>query len=514
MPTFTGTPGNETLAGTALDDVLAPMGGHDLLKGRGGSDTYALKFQGVASAPHYRINEKPGGDGALDIITGVSGLVQYSYTVGYTYAGIARTGAGGIHLTIDTTYKVHWYNSPGYTAGQITIMNQYNAATPFAQIEQLMAGGKLYDLQSGSLGGTGHDVLTGWTGNDSLSGAGGDDFMSGGKGRDTLSGDAGNDILFGNGGGDHIHGGDGQDVVFAGSGRDKVWGGTGDDTLKGEGGRDMLRGEAGADVLEGGAGADRLFGGGDADRLTGGAGDDTLSGGKGADTYVIDIAGDGDDVIVDSGNAAYDRFGYYTYNFDEVEFSGFASLDDALHGIDLAISGDDLILSYFDPAVGPLGGGGTITVQGHFAGQRYALEQINLGEGAGGAVFHLANLSGDNLVYSVHSGGDAGGTDVVLGTAGDDEIYAGVATDIVLGGGGADHFMFHDEEDLRGGLDVILDFDTADDILDFTDIAGASFAGMTVSTSAYGHALISSIYGEIELIGIDASAVSADIFAF
>lgn len=514
MALISGTTGNDTLRGTSGDDILQTLGGADILLGRGGSDTYELQFQGGygPQPPNYRINETNGGDAAADTITGLSELVPYNSFSATSYAAFRRAGADGQHLVIDTAYKAGSFRVPAYVAGTIQIINQHSSSVPNAHIETLVAGGIEYNLLSTDIGTAENDIITGWKYADTLSGGAGDDYISGGRGRDELRGEDGNDILFGDAGGDRIFGGAGLDRIFGGAGNDRAWGGTGNDLLSGDAGRDVLRGDDGDDTLFGGTQNDRLFGGNGNDRLAGDAGNDLLIGNKGGDTYVFSSFGDGMDIIHDRGNAAYQRYGWLTWNMDEVEFTGYETLDDAVHNLKIEYSGDDLILTYSNPATP--GVTGQITVQDHFLGDRYALEQIDFGTGTTDALYHISHLSGDDFTYSVHGGSDAGGNDIVLGTTEDDEIYGGLGSDIMYGGGGADHFMFHDEEDGRGGTDLILDFDLSDDVLDFTDIAGFGYDGLTITQSASGNALITSIYGAIELDGIAAADVSADIFAF
>lgn len=164
-----------------------------------------------------------------------------------------------------------------------------------------------------SLVGTGDDILFGGPVDDpttpedeSLVGTG-DDFLFGGDGNDTLNGGDGSDLLFGDAGDDTLNGGDGDnDLLFGGDGNDTLSGGDGGDFLFGEAGNDTLNGGAGVDLLDGGLENDMLFGdaGDDSlmgdegnDTLVGGAGNDTLNGGLGADFFKFSFTltpGDGE----------------------------------------------------------------------------------------------------------------------------------------------------------------------------------------------------------------------------
>ncbi|MHC8355337.1 calcium-binding protein [Pseudomonas sp. LB3P81] len=221
----------------------------------------------------------------------------------------------------------------------------------------------------------GSDFLDGGAGNDTLQGGGADDSLYGGAGNDNLSGDylthpvhyhgndfldggIGDDTLIGMGGSDTLIGGEGNDAldgdehrlregginddyIQGNAGNDTLWGGLGADTLYGGADDDFLLGdyelrpetEHGADYLDGGAGNDTLIGGGGDDTLNGGAGGDYLRGGPGNnvfeggsgkdyldgldgdDTYHFG-AGDGIDVIADTGGNNIIKFG-----------SGFAASD-------------------------------------------------------------------------------------------------------------------------------------------------------------------------------------------
>ncbi|SEE21324.1 calcium-binding protein [Pseudomonas migulae] len=214
----------------------------------------------------------------------------------------------------------------------------------------------------------GSDFLDGGAGNDTLRGGGADDSLYGGAGNDNLSGDylthpvnyhgndfldggIGDDTLIGMGGSDTLIGGEGNDAldgdehslpegginddyIQGNAGNDTLWGGLGADTLYGGADDDFLLGdyelrpetEHGADYLDGGAGNDTLIGGGGDDTLNGGAGGDYLRGGPGNnvfeggsgkdyldgldgdDTYHFG-AGDGIDVIADTGGNNIIKFG-------------------------------------------------------------------------------------------------------------------------------------------------------------------------------------------------------------
>lgn len=252
-----------------------------------------------------------------------------------------------------------------------------------------------------------------------------------------------------------------------------------------------------------------MLGRGGDDILSGGAGLDLMIGGRGGDTYAVDITEGARDLILDMGDAP-NISGYYSSGLDVLELTGFGSTSEALQHTTIDISGDDLIFTFANPAGS--GPAAQVDIRGHFGGASFAMESIQFAPD--GPVYHVALLTGDAYTYSVHSGPDQGGEDLVLGTDAADEIYGGIGNDILWGGDGPDHFMFHNEEDAGGGHDVILDFDVAEDVVDFTDIKDLDASGVTVSATANGDALITTVYGEIELLGVNASALEADNFAY
>lgn len=261
-----------------------------------------------------------------------------------------------------------------------------------------------------------------------------------------------------------------------------------------------------ADVLVGSGLRDLFLGRGGDDRLIAGAGNDILIGGHGGDSYEISTTDGGTDLIWDRGSAPSGT-GYYATGEDRVVLDGFASTDAALHSIGFQINGDDLILTY-DNA----GTTGQIVMRDFYAGNGFFIEELDIGTGA--PAYHFSYLSGDNHTYSVHSGPDQGGEDIVVGSNASEEIYAGIGNDIIFGGGGADTFMFHDEEEAGGGTDIILDFDPLFDAIDFTDIHTLNMSGVAVTENSYGNAVITTDYGVIELAGVSAVDVTEDIFNF
>ena len=139
---------------------------------------------------------------------------------------------------------------------------------------------------------------------------------------DTLTGTDGAD--------DELYGGAGDDEISGMAGNDELHGGSGDDTISGGDGMDTLYGGSGVDYLDGGDGNDVIYGDQGDDVIIGGEGNDQLYGGEGADEFVFNL-GDGDDTVFDFEGG------------DQLTFDGI-SLGDG-DTIDIAADGDDVVIT-------------------------------------------------------------------------------------------------------------------------------------------------------------------------
>jgi Ca2+-binding RTX toxin-like protein len=377
-----------------------------------------------------------------------------------------------------------------------------------------------------------------------LGGGPGDDTVTGGDLGNLLTGDDGNDQIFGLGGADDVGGGPGADTVVGGPGGDTVQGGAGDDLLvwnngdgsdvmdgdgdndrvqvngspssgdefliqpnagrvrldrtnfgpftldigtteilevNGLGGSDLidalpglgglilleLNGNEGQDAIFGADGADLISGGPGADFLRGGSGDDLISGDAGHD----DISGDdGADQL--SGDSGVDLFTWFINDGDD-EIDGGTGLDqlnwDGRNGVDDVEIGGLATFTFIERVASPVfvfaDNIESIVVNG-----RGGADQIEVVEGfsyfakleilGGGGGDHLLGGDGNDIL----SGG--GGADQVLGRDGNDHISGGAGEDELFGGADDDRFNAGDEEFDRvsGGagydeatLDIALD---------------------------------------------------------
>jgi Ca2+-binding RTX toxin-like protein len=318
MATYTGTVGNDTLAGTFDSDLLIGGDGDDVLITR--------SYQKTVTGQPLTINEQ-------DTLLGGAGNDYFQLEMWAGRAVHVVDGGDGYDVlkgvTIYPTTGIEYAERINTTPIILDLDNITATSFSFENIQNIeaiegirTAGGN--DNISAS-GNRAHNIATG-NGEDTVSGGGGDDSIltgnsndlaSGGSGNDQLYGGTGNDTLSGNGGNDNIHGDSGSDVLNGGTGDDNLYGdqvyglfesdnllpefnNPGDDTLNGGAGSENIYGNLGNDLLNGEDDIDNLEGGSGDDRLRGGRGNDILSGEgnnstfapiegiAGADTFIFD----------------------------------------------------------------------------------------------------------------------------------------------------------------------------------------------------------------------------------
>jgi Ca2+-binding RTX toxin-like protein len=294
--------------------------------------------------------------------------------------------------------------------------------------------------------GGGADTVTGSGGTENIYGEGGTDNLEGGDGDDFIYGGQGNDTLYGAGGVDRIYGETEADTIYGGADADLIYGGYGSgiDTIDGGSGADYIEAAHGADTIYGGLDGDTIYSGGDSDFLYGGDGNDLLYGEHGADSF---YGGAGVDVLfIDSTDAVYDGGADRDYLVWQ-DVSVAANVNLAAHSLDYAYgyTGADIFYAT----------GATTRVELH---------------GGGG---------NDILV-----GGGSGGS-ILLGEGDNDRLVSEIGIDHMVGGSGADTFVFS----ANGATDYVYDFTSGTDKADFTALAGAgihSLANLTIITAYSG----------------------------
>lgn len=328
----TGGMANDTLIGSANNDILSGADGNDSISGLAGDDVLLLGAgddfaDGGADNDRIVIGTGDatveGGSGwdILDLGT-LNGTVLVNVGLGI-YA--ARTNGQRPVWADDQTTTARMINGVSMTPqdvmeAQAQFSNDIadttrstEDPTGLSEIEFETVS----ETHSGEF--TGIEEFDGGIGDDTLEGAADNDSMSGGAGNDILRGNAGNDTLAGGIGNDTVEGGAGNDVLISTdrepdtTDQDRYDGGADNDTLQlshsvsmmvdlaqgfssEDGGatrstlvsienavstgsaRDTLAGDAGNNLLSGGAGNDTLIGRDGNDTLIGGANNDLLNG--------------------------------------------------------------------------------------------------------------------------------------------------------------------------------------------------------------------------------------------
>ncbi len=300
------------------------------------------------------------------------------------------------------------------------------------------------------------------TGRASINGTGND-------GNNALTGNDGNNILDGGEGADDMRGGKGNDTYVVDDAADKVieLDREGTDTVRASisysltdnvenlilNGSEHINGTGNAlkNILTGNDGNNRLDGGADVDRLIGGKGDDT---------YIVDL------VVKGKGKGAT------------------LALADTI--VEKANEGSDTLqLRIDDEAVAALAEASKVTTL-TLAAQ---LENLDA-SGTGTLALNLTGNAADNVLTgndgdNILNGG--AGNDVLYGGAGNDILIGGLGADTLTGGAGNDIFRFTSVRDTglaEGSRDVVSDFVSGEDQLDFSALKGWKFVGEEAFTGA------------------------------
>jgi len=467
---FVGSNFNDTVYGTALDNVLVGGLGNDILNGEAGFDT--ASYADATGAVTI--------DLAANTVTGAAGsdtLVSIEKVIGTTF-GDTITGSGGDDI-IDGGSGADTINggagSDTVSYASATGAKSVNLGTgansdgdTLTSIENII-GTAYGDILTGD---GGDNVIDGGLGDDSLDGganaAGGDTASyasatsavtvslavagaqaTGGAGTDTLSnfenllGSDYNDSLTGNAGNNVLNGGGGDDLLVGGAGADTLIGGTGTDTVSyasaaaavsvtingtgtlGDANGDVL---SGIENLIGSAFNDTLTGDGAANVITGGGGDDALNGAGGIDTVSYATAASG--VTVNLGLiVAQNTVG---------------------EGIDTLSNFENILGSAFNDTL--TGDGGSNTIEGGAGNDSLngagGNDTVSYASASSGVTVSLATALAQNTVGA--------GTDTlssfenILGSAFNDTLTGdlnantldgGAGDDLLVGGAGADSLI-------------------------------------------------------------------------
>ena len=180
------------IVGNSGNNILAGLGGSDILDGGAGTDTasYAASSSGVAVS--LAAGTSSGGDAQGDTLVNFENL---------TGSGLNDTleGNGGNNVLnggagTDTASYEHAGAAVTVSLAVGAAQKTGGAGTDTLSSFENLKGSAFNDALTGS---TAVNVLTGLTGNDTLNGGGGADTLIGGAGNDTLVGGSGADVLTG-----------------------------------------------------------------------------------------------------------------------------------------------------------------------------------------------------------------------------------------------------------------------------------------------------------------------------
>ena len=465
------TNGADNIFGYGGNGTICGLGGADSIWGGDGNDD----IQGNSG------NDLLKGGGGNDHLDGGSGIDTASYddSASGVTVFLATDVANGGTAEGDTFTSIE--NLTGSNHDDFLVGDDGNNVLSGLQGNDVLKGGG------------GADTLNGGENNDALKGGGGADTLNGGTGIDTAdyhdsgsgvvvslitdtagNGDAEGDELNsienlnGSAFGDHLYGQDGVNVLV---GRD------GNDTLKGFGANDTLRGEDGDDYMDGGAGADTMVGGlGDDIYIVDNAGDAvTESGGQGIDTVRVSTSWTmtaGADIELlettdETDNAAINLTGNASGN--EIVGNDGANTINGGGGVDQMTGrngNDTYFVDNASDAVMESGGQGIDQVRTSVSWTLTAgadVETLRTTNDAGvGAINLTGNASGNNLRGN-------NGSNILNGSDGDDEL---------TGLGGADSFLFDTALSEAFNLDIVTDFNVADDTIMLDDDIFSSSLGL------------------------------------
>ena len=448
-----GTSGNDILYGTSSADQIDGLGGNDELYGNAGDDViYGGEgddqlIGGDGNGGVYGTgdgNDTLIGGSGNDYLYGEGGNNIYDGGTGnntifggagddtYRFAGGNDTIAEyGGNDTIEfgegiAVNNLSFYKIPNTTGVLIEVANSGTILINdyFSDNSQKIETIRFFDGSTLSLS-TVDFVLSGTDQND---------FLYGTPEKDIIEGHEGDDIIYGYGGDDVLNGGEGNDTIWADDGNDTINGGSGDNYLIDFSGDDTYEYSGGNDTIDDYAGVDTI-------KMPSGVMQNDLSFIRQGDNAVVSISGSGSITIIN-------YFGNESQRIETIKLFDATDIDLSIQNFISVISGtpDDDVLS---------GSSSDDLIDG---------------------------MSGNDILY-----GEAG-NDTLVGGYGDDQLYGGMGNNIMDAGDGADIVYFEGGNDIAtggAGFDTyslssengaveITDFDVAEDILDFSELASIS----------------------------------------
>lgn len=444
--------GNDTVTGTASDNVIDGGAGSNTIYGQAGNDV--IDVTGSTAA-----NQLYGGTGA-DTITG---------------------GSGNDNLYGDST---------GSTSGQ--------------------------DGADSLYGGLGNDILWGSYGADLMDGGGGSDtvtYQNDGNGHRVVLDANGDGIAEGGANSGATTGGTGTNNFASGDrlvGIENLTGGNGVDyfDVSASSAYHTLIGNGGNDTLIGGDGGNRFDGGGGNDTITGGAGDDLLVVSSGSD--YVSLGGGVDTVTTTTGNSMVvvldyaqaaaaglasqfpsvvtDLGGYqgFIYGYDGGTSTAYTRISGAENVSLTGSGGNDLIVGNDDANVIWAGGGrdtvyglggddtiyggaGDNTLDGGDGNDTASFSDLGLAVTANLAAGTATWSGGSSKLVGIENLIGSSTADVLRGDAGANRIEGGAGNDTIFASAGNDA--------LDGGADT--------DTVSFADLTDGVAANLATGASSY-----------------------------
>ena len=265
-----GGAGNDTLAGTAQNDIINGGAGNDIIISEGGIDlidggtgtdsigivadystaTSALSINDISPPPltlpngtqiknvetqwFTRLNTGSGNDtitfAARQDNTIYAGVGNDTINPGLGTSDRVDGGVGNDLLRLDY--------SKGDTGTRLYFyIDTYGNSNTAVGYRNTSGGSTLDDVRASNIerfnitGTSKDDDITTWTGNDTVNSGAGNDTVNSGAGNDTVNSGAGNDTVNSGEGNDTVNSGDGDDGVTSGGGVDTLDGGAGFDYL-------------------------------------------------------------------------------------------------------------------------------------------------------------------------------------------------------------------------------------------------------------------------------------------
>ncbi|MDQ6433936.1 calcium-binding protein [Mesorhizobium sp. LHD-90] len=488
----------EALLGSNFNDRLTGDDDENFLAGNGGDD----QLRGGAG------NDRLDGGVGSNLLEGGIGVDTVDYS----------TASSAIFVLLEQAFGGGGGRSDVYTG-----------------IENII--GSAFDDEL--LGDSFDNDIRGGLGNDRLEGGFGADLLDGGSGADDLDGGDGSDQIDGDSGVDHLDGGDGSDQMDGGDGADTMIGGTGDDFYRvddihdrifevaGEGTdtvassvtyvltagaavemlRTTLPGRTGFINLTGNAFDQTIVGNFGINVLRGGGGKDTLHGLGGDDTYFVDSA---DDVVVEvalegEADLVATSADYVLGAGVDVEIlrttanGGTSAIDLTGNALQQTIIGNAGANILHDGGVGAadtmtgLDGNDTYRV---FNSEDVIVEVAGAAAGSADRVVAAVDyrLGAGVHVEIMTTNGSAGTSAIdltgnefgqrIIGNSGDNRLEGRGGLDVLSGLGGKDTFVFATALG-AGNIDIVTDFNVADDRFLLSDAVFTELATGTLSAAAF-----------------------------